>query len=39
MVELMEGTELALDNNHTTINNALRGLLSAEAAANSMVSV
>ena len=40
MVELMEGTELTLDNNHhTTINDALRGLLSAEAAANSMVSI
>ena len=41
MVEIMEANELTIDNNNnTTINDALKGLLTAEAAAlNSIVSI
>lgn len=42
MVEMMECTELVIDNNKvttTTINDAITGLLAAEAAINTMVSI
>ena len=39
MVEMMESGELTIDNNNTTtINEAMRGLLTAEAAINVMAS-
>ena len=40
MIEMMECTELVIDNkNNTTINDAIGGLLTAEAAINTMVSL
>jgi len=39
MLQMMETSELVIDNNAvTTINDAVRGLLTAEAAINTMVS-
>lgn len=39
MVEMMEANELTIDNNtsNTTVNEALRGLLTAETAANNAI--
>lgn len=40
MIEMMEHDELIIDNNKvTTISDAMRGLLTAEAAINAMVSI
>lgn len=40
MIELMECGEVVIDNNNnTTINGAMRGLLAAEAAINTMVGI